>query len=104
MVDFPEGYGFAPTHKARLVQQVFSVDVGVFTRDSWGTEPYKYVRKGWVSTSPYLFTPVGRVIRDKGELYGYIESGTVYGSKITGTLQEICTAICTVHRMTGGKT
>ena len=102
MVDFPEGYGFAPTHKARLVQQVFSVDVGMFTRQDEGTRMYKYTDKYRRTSSPYLFTPVGRVIRDKGELFGYIESGTIYGSKITGTLQEICTAICTVHRMTGG--
>ena len=100
MVDFPESYGFAPNHGARLIQDLFVVEVGVFTR----REQSGWVRAGRSGRSPYLFTPVGRVIRDKGELHGYIESGAAFGTKITGTLQEICTAICTVHRMTGEKT
>lgn len=99
MVDFPEGYGFAPNHGAKIMQESFLVDIGVFRRSERGS----WVQAGRrMNRSPYEFNPIGRVIRDNGELFGYIESGTVYGSKITGTLQEICTAICTVHRMTGG--
>jgi len=101
MVDFPEGYGFGPGYKAKLMQEHFSVDIGVF---EWVGPTFGKRR------SPYAFTPFGKVVRNDGQqLYGYMLSiqappVTFTGTLFTGTLQEICTAMCTVHRMTGGKT
>ena len=94
MIEFPEGYGFAPQERAGLIQDTFSLQVGFYTRDPIG-------RRGMIS--PYVFRPVGRVIRDMGELHGYIDVGPATGTKVTGTIQDICTAICTAHRLTGEK-
>lgn len=94
MLEFPEGYGFAPNERVGLIQTKFYLEVGFYVRGLSG-------RRG--RGSPYKFTPVGRVIRDRGELHGYIDVGPATGTKITGTIQDICTAICTAHRLTGDK-
>jgi hypothetical protein len=93
MIEFPEGYGFAPQEAVGLIQDTFYLQVGLFVRDPI------YRR----NKSPYKFTPVGRVMRDNGELYGYIDVGPATGTIIKGTIQDICTAICTAHRLTGEK-
>lgn len=95
MLEFPEGYGFAPQERAGLIQDTFSLQVGFFVRNlnKWQRD----------KRSPYVFRPVGRVIRDMGELHGYIDVGPATGTKVTGTIQDICTAICTAHRLTGEK-
>lgn len=94
MIEFPEGYGFAPRERAGLIQDTFYLQVGFFVREPSG-------RRGM--GPPYKFTSVGRVMRDNGELYGYIDIGPATGTKVTGTIQDICTAICTAHRLTGEK-
>ncbi len=96
MVDFPEGYGFRPGYKGVPLQGHFSVNIGVF---EWVGPTFGKRR------SPYAFTPFGNVVKNDGQqLYGYMLSIQAPPVKFTGTLQEICTAMCTVHRMTGGKT
>jgi len=94
VIEFPEGYGFAPQERAGLIQDTFYLQVGLYTRATGGWQRRKSV---------YNFTPVGRVMRDRGELYGYIDVGPATGTIIKGTIQDICTAICTAHRLTGEK-
>jgi hypothetical protein len=94
VIEFPEGYGFAPTKKVGLIQDTFFLEIGFYTR----------VTGGWRRDKlPYKFTPVGRVMRDRGELHGYIDVGPATGTIMKGTIQDICTAICTAHRLTGEK-
>ena len=94
MIEFPEGYGFAPHEETGLIQDTFYLQVGFYTRATDGWQRRKSV---------YNFTPVGRVMRYRGELYGYIDVGPATGTIIKGTIQDICTAICTAHRLTGEK-
>jgi hypothetical protein len=94
VIEFPEGYGFAPQERVGLIQDKFYLEVGFYVREPSG-------RRG--RGSPYKFTSVGRVIRDRGELHGYIDVGPATGTIMKGTIQDICTAICTAHRLTGEK-
>jgi hypothetical protein len=94
VIEFPEGYGFAPQDAVGLIQDTFYLQVGFYARATGGWRRDK---------SPYKFTPVGRVMRYRGELYGYIDVGPATGTMVTGTIQDICTAICTAHRLTGEK-
>jgi hypothetical protein len=102
MVDFPEGYGFAPTKGRQLMQSQFTIEVGVF-------EPRKtnyyggYSRPG-VGKPPYIFDPIGFVAKDKDTpIHGvlYYRTGEPPIPHITGTLQQVVTAMCTLHRMKG---
>jgi len=95
MIEFPEGYGFAPQDAVGLIQNTFYLQVGFYTRNQ-----NKWQRD---KRSPYVFRPVGRVMRFRSELYGYIDVGPATGTMVTGTIQDICTAICTAHRLTGEK-
>jgi hypothetical protein len=99
MVDFPEGYGFAPTTKANLMNPRFRVQLGVFVSPKLGS---------WMVSSrrsPFLFHAVAVVERvdvDKpirGHLLGAVDTPMIEGS-----LQHVCTALCTLHRLTGGRT
>ena len=96
MVDFPEGYGFAPNHGARIMQDKFLVDIGIFSRSMW-----MQVSR---SRSPYHFEPIGLIQKDsatepcRGILFG---GGN---APIEGALQQVVTALCTLHRMRGGMT
>lgn len=101
MVDFPEGYGFAPNHGAKIVQESFLVDIGVYERRERG---------GWVpagrrmNRSPYEFNPIGFIRKqdNKTPLRGILFDGAgTAGPPIEGTLQELVTALCTLHRMGG---
>jgi hypothetical protein len=98
MVDFPEGYGFEPNGKAKLMQESFLVDIGVFTRGV----------SGWVKAgrnrSPYHFRHIGYVRKENNEmpLRGILfNEGLGVGPPIEGTLQQVVTALCTLHRMRG---
>ncbi len=99
MVDFPEGYGFAAGQKARVMQDKFAAVVGVFTPVE-SHFPYNKRR----SRSPYTFKEIGAVQKEAG-------NPTIRGillSKddtpvIEGTLQQVVTALCTLHRINGGK-
>jgi hypothetical protein len=102
MVDFPEGYGFAPKHKAKVLQESFLVDIGVFTRRQAG-----YVRTGR-NRSPYTFDPIGYIRKESNELplrgilfYDAVKGGAPVGPPVEGTLQQVVTALCTIHRMRG---
>jgi hypothetical protein len=111
MVDFPEGYGFAPNESKWLMQSEFVVSIGVYESR---TNPYynnhnlnnpTIYRSKVKGGSPYSFAPFGRVVKnDEQQLYGYMLSIHTPPTKFNGTLQEICTAMCTVHRLTGGRT
>lgn len=102
MVDFPEGYGFAPGHKAKIMQESFLVDIGVFTR-----KRVDWARVGR-NRSPYTFDPIG-IIRKvdnempiRGTLFrDAVKDGQPVGPPIEGTLQQVVTALCTIHRMRG---
>ena len=95
MVDFPEGYGFAPGTKSMLMQEKFTLVVGTFSRR---TAYYKTGRK----TSAYEFTEVA-VIRK--EAYEVPIRGILLGLEMTapveGNIQQVVTALCTLHRLTG---
>ena len=103
MVDFPEGYGFAPNHGARIMQESFLVDIGVFERRGRG---------GWVQAgrrmnrSPYEFRAIGFIRKENNEtpLRGtmFMDGTKDVGAPIEGTLQQVVTALCTLHRMKGG--
>jgi len=98
MVDFPEGYGFAPGQKARVMQDSFAALVGVFTVESHF--PYNKRR----SRSPYTFKEIGAVQKEAGNptIRGIL-LGKDDTPVIEGTLQQVVTALCTLHRIRGGK-
>ena len=101
MVDFPEGYGFAPNESKWLVQSQFVVSVGVYEER---TNPTIY-RSKTKGGSPYVFVPFGHVVKNgEQQLYGYMMGDAIYNTRFNGTLQDICTAMCTVHRLTGVRT
>ena len=106
MVDFPEGYGFAPNESKWLVQEQFVVSVGVYDKASRNPTIYrsKYRNTPGKGVSPWEFVLIGHVVRDDEELYGYLLTADYHDSRFNGTLQDICTAMCTVHRLTGGRT
>lgn len=95
MVDFPEGYGFEPSGKAKLMQETFTVVLGTFSRRN------NYLKVGR-KLSPYEFTEIG-VIRKQS--YEPVSRGIILGMEMTapieGTLQQVVTAMCTLHRMRG---
>lgn len=98
MVDFPEGYGFEPGGKAKLMQESFLVDIGVFVRrvNEWDVKSRR--------RSPYVFNSIGYVRKEDSEaqLWGILYNvGLGVGSPIEGTLQQVVTALCTLHRMRG---
>lgn len=99
MVDFPEDYGSAPGKKLLLMQETFSVDVGTFAR-----RQYEYFTSG-KRRAPYTFTAIGSVTKTgpdqpiRGTLYKW---GGYAAPPIEGTLQQVVTALCVAHRMTGG--
>lgn len=98
MVDFPEGYGFRPGRRGALMQETFSVDIGVF---EWIGPAYGKRR------SSYAFTPIGRVrkMSISTPIQGVLYAGSSIAlPPIEGGLQQVVTALCTVHRMTGDKT
>ena len=105
MVDFPEGYGFARNESKWLMQSQFVVSVGVYEKK---TDPYynpTIYRSKRKVTGPYVFVPFGHVVKnDEQQLYGYMIGDAIYNTRFNGTLQEICTAMCTVHRLTGVRT
>lgn len=99
MVDFPEGYGFEPNGKAKLMQESFLVDIGVFVRKV--NELDVRLRR----RSPYTFNSIGFIRKENNDsplrgtmfMSGVMEVGT----PIEGTLQQVVTAMCTLHRMRG---
>lgn len=107
MVDFPEGYGFAPNHGARIMQESFLVDIGVFVRRERGG--WMQVRR--LNRSPYEFHPIGFIRKENNEtpLRGILWLDSGFGPNsppstsppIEGTLQQVVTAMCTIHRMMG---
>ncbi len=99
MVDFPEGYGFEPGGKAKLMQESFLVDIGVFVRRVIEFDVRSRRR------SPYTFKSIGYVRKENSEapLRGmlFVDSTGVLMAPIEGTLQQVVTALCTLHRMRG---
>lgn len=100
MVTFPEGYGFEPGDKAQLMQGEFLISVGHFV---WiGNEWVGYGKKR--NRSPWGFRPFGAVEKKKGEpkVKGLF-SLDMDTPPIEGSLQQVVTAMCTIHRMKGVK-
>ena len=99
MVDLPENYGFAPMTRINLMNPTFRVQLGVFVTPPLGSWMVSARR------SPYLFSAfavVERYSSDKpirGQLLGPVDT-----PMIEGPLQHVCTALCTLHRLTGGRT
>lgn len=100
MVDFPESYGFEPNGKAQLMQDEFLIEIGRFV---WiGPELVGYGKKR--NRSPWGFRPFGAVEKKKGEpkVKGLFSVGMGTPS-VEGSLQQVVTAMCTIHRMKGVK-
>lgn len=97
MVDFPEGYGFKPLDRQRVMQPTFHLTVGVFRRAGTWAQVGKRGRR-----SPYEFEGIGMVYKLAEE---HSVSGKLYGeeSVVKGTLQQVVTALCTLHRLRGSK-
>jgi len=101
MVDFPEGYGFEPGGRAKLMQESFLVDIGVFARRASGRV------KADRNRSPFAFDPIGHIMKEdngtplRGILYNDRAAIPISGPPIEGTLQQVVTALCTLHRMKG---
>jgi hypothetical protein len=97
MVDFPEGYGFAPGKGRALMQETFTVVLGTFShRPHWS--PYY---KTGPRKSPYEFTEIGVIQKEANDapIRGILLQ--VDTPPIEGTLQQVVTALCTIHRMRG---
>ena len=95
MVDFPEGYGFRPGSKAMPMQETFTVVLGTFTRRN------HYLKVGR-RVSPYHFDEIGVVKKEASDArVRGILLGPDDGPPIEGTLQQVVTALCTLHRMRG---
>lgn len=99
MVTFPEGYGFEPGDKAQVMQDEFLIGVGHFV---WRGNSHDYGKKR--NRSPWEFRPFGAVEKKKGEpkVKGLFSVG-MDTPPIEGTLQQVVTAMCTIHRMKGSK-
>ncbi len=97
MVDFPEGYGFSPSTGAKLMQEKFTLVIGTFSRRS---AYFKTSRK----TSPYEFTEVAVIKKEAHEapIRGIL-LGLEMTAPIEGNIQQVVTALCTLHRMMGNK-
>ena len=98
MVDFPEGYGFEPRGKAELMRDKFHIEVGQFVRAA-------HLKRR--DRSPWEFKAIGYVYKE-GEgapIQGRMYVGVAYYThpRIEGTLQQVVTAMCTIHRMKGSK-
>ncbi len=95
MVDFPEGYGFKPGTKGLTMQETFTVVLGTFTRRN------HYLKVGR-KVSPYEFAEVGVIRKESNDtpIRGIL-LGPDDGPPIEGTLQQVVTALCTLHRMKG---
>jgi hypothetical protein len=103
MVDFPEGYGFEPNGKAKLMQESFAVDIGTFIRkvNEWDVKSRR--------RSPYRFAAIGFIRKEnndtpiRGILFGDLPGGRPSDAPppIEGTLQQVVAAMCTLHRMRG---
>ena len=95
MVDFPEGYGFKPGSKAMPMQETFTVVLGTFSRRN------NYLKVGR-KVPPYEFTEIGVIQKQS---YEPVSRGIILGMEMTapieGTLQQVVTALCTLHRMRG---
>lgn len=95
MVDFPEGYGFKPGTKGLTMQETFTVVLGTFVRRS----PYY---KTGPRRSPYEFNEVAIIRKENNDTpVRGILLGPGEGPPIEGTLQQVVTALCTLHRMRG---
>lgn len=99
MVAFPEGYGFEPGGKAKLMQAEYAISIGQFV---WvGNEWVGYGKKR--NRSPWKFNMIGTVYKKFG-------ADTVKGvllhqaPHIDGSLQQVVIAMCTIHRMKGSNT
>ena len=106
MVDFPEGYGFAPNDGKLLVQERFVVGVGVYEKATRNPTLYRSKHRNTPGRggSPWEFVPIGYVFKNDNKLFGSLSDIGAEGPVFYGTLQEICTAMCTVHRLTGVRT
>lgn len=97
MVDFPEGYGFAPGKRRALMQETFTLVIGTFDHDD--RRFYKTGRR----VSPYEFTEVGVITKETNDapIRGILLRSESMPEPIEGTLQQVVTALCTLHRMKG---
>jgi hypothetical protein len=100
MVDFPEGYGFKAGTKPYPMQERFTVVLGVFTAGG-----SNYPRKSFSRRSPYKFEEIAVIRKEDNDtpIRGIL-LGPDNGPPIEGTLQQVVTALCTIHRLKGGKT
>lgn len=98
MVDFPEGYGFEPRGKAELMQDKFHIEVGQFVRAA-------HLKRR--DRSPWEFKAIGYVYKEgegapiQGKMYVF--GASKVPPPIEGSLQQVVTAMCTIHRMNGSK-
>jgi len=94
MVDFPDGYGFAPGKRRQLMQETFTLVVGAFKRRD-------FFFKAGRRASPYEFTEIGVIQKEANDapIRGILLQ--VDTPPIEGTLQQVVTAMCTIHRMRG---
>lgn len=97
MVDFPDGYGFAPGGAKLLMQPTFTVEIG---RYEWRGTPFKskYVR----TRSPWEFRAIGAVTKSHDIA---VARGILWNTDtpaIEGSIQQVVTALCTLHRINGG--
>lgn len=100
MVDFPDGYGFAPYQRRYLMQDKFLVDLVIFFRTKNPTW-----RNG--SRRVYDFDVIGFIHKEgadspvRGVLYPTPHSEAVGPPvPVEGSIQQVVTALCTIHRMT----
>jgi hypothetical protein len=94
MVDFPEGYGFEPNGAKMLAQSEFYIEIGTYV---WRGTPGREHKR----MPPWQFRAIGYIANDKPA--GSKLNGCLYRSdvRVTGTVQEIITVLCTAHRMSG---
>jgi hypothetical protein len=96
MVDFPEGYGFAPGKGRQLMQETFTLVIGTFGR----RDPNRKIGR---KTSPYDFTEVGVISKEANDapIRGILLQSESMSAPIEGTLQQVVTALCTIHKLRG---
>ena len=99
MVDFPERYGFEPGGKAKLMQNEYAISIGCFV---WVGYEYTGYGKGKRNRSPWRFAMIGTVYKKFG--MSNVKGVLLHqGPPIEGSLQQVVTAMCTIHRMTWSK-
>jgi len=79
-----------------LMQETFMLLIGTFER----RDPNRKIGR---KTSPYEFTEIGVISKETNDapIRGILLQAESMSAPIEGTLQQVVTALCTIHKLRG---